>query len=195
MESQVDRLAEGNKRYAEGRSIHPRCDAARRSQVEDGQAPFAVVVGCSDSRVPPEILFDQGLGDLFVVRTAGNILDDIGMGSVEYAVLHLGVRLVVVLGHSRCGAVGAALEGGKPGGHLGSVVEALERTVSSVRGAAGDAHETASRKNVHATVERLRNDEPSIRDLVAEDGLEIVGAYYDLGTGKVELPIRKGDVS
>ncbi len=160
-----------------------------------GQDPFAVIVGCSDSRVPPEILFDHGIGDLFVIRTAGNILDGIGMGSVEYAVLHLGVRLVVVLGHSSCGAVAAALTGEKPGGHQDSVIEALEETVSSVRGAADDEHDAASRKNVLVTVERLRNDEPSIRNLVEKEGLEIIGAYYDIGTGRVELPIGKGESS
>ncbi len=159
----------------------------------DGQAPFAVIVGCSDSRVPPEIIFDQGIGDLFVVRTAGNILDSIGMGSIEYAVQHLGVRLVVVMGHSRCGAVGAAIEGGTTGGRLDSVIEALEKTVSRVRGASGDEHEAVSRMNVRSTVERLRNDESFFRNLAEKEGLEIIGAYYDLDTGRVEMPMRKGD--
>lgn len=195
MKTGLERLIEGNRRYAEGRSVHPGRDPGRRAEVADGQDPFAVVVGCSDSRVPPEILFDQGVGDLFVIRTAGNILDEIGMGSVEYAVLHLGVRLVVVLGHSRCGAVGAALDGGKPGGRLDSVIEALEETVSSVRGIALDEHDAASRRNVHVTVERLGNDEPSIRNLVEKEGLEIVGAYYDLDTGRVELTTGKGESS
>ncbi|MCK4350917.1 MAG: carbonic anhydrase, partial [Candidatus Krumholzibacteria bacterium] len=145
--------------------------------------------------VPPEILFDQGVGELFVIRTAGNILDEIGMGSVEYAVLHLGVRLVVVLGHSRCGAVAAALGGEKPGGHLDSVIEALEETVSSVRGNADDEHDEASRKNVLVTVERLRTQESFIRNLVEKEGLDIVGAYYNLETGMVEITTGKGDSS
>ncbi len=195
MKTGIERLAEGNRRYTEGRSIHPGHGQERRAEVTEGQDPFVVIVGCSDSRVPPEILFDQGIGDLFVIRTAGNILDGIGMGSVEYAVLHLGVRLVIVLGHSSCGAIGAALTGGRSGGHLDSVIEALEETVSSVRGATGDDHDAASRKNVLVTVERLRNDEPSIRNLVEKEGLEIVGAYYDLDTGRVELPIGNGESS
>jgi carbonic anhydrase len=191
----LERLIAGNRRYAEGRSVHPGQDPERRAEVTEEQDPFAVVVGCSDSRVPPEILFDQGVGELFVIRTAGNILDEIGMGSVEYAVLHLGVRLVVVLGHSRCGAVGAALGGEKPGGHLDSVIEALEETVSSVRGNADDEHDAASRKNVLVTVERLRTQESSIRNLVEKEGLDIVGAYYDLETGMVEITTGKGDSS
>lgn len=195
MESSVERLVEGNRRFAEGHPIHPGRDSARRAEVRDGQAPFAVIVGCSDSRVPPEILFDQGLGDLFVVRAAGNILDDIGMASVAYAVQHLGVRLVIVLGHSRCGAVGAALDGAKPGGRLDSIVEALEPAVSAVRGRATDEHGAASRMNVHAAVVRLERDESLLRNLAANGELEIIGAYYDIDTGKVELPIVKGDIA
>jgi carbonic anhydrase len=189
----IDRLIEGNRRYAEGAPMHPRQDAERRAETAESQVPFAVVIGCSDSRVPPEIIFDQGIGDLFIIRTAGNILDEIGLASIEYAVLHLGVRLVVVLGHSRCGAVEAALEGGKPGGHLDSVIEALKDTVSEVRGAGGDEHDAASRKNVHAVVERIWAGEPALRTLIAKGELEVVGAYYDLDEGTVELPIAKGD--
>lgn len=195
MKAGIERLAEGNRRYAKGRSLHPDRDRKRGAEIRDGQDPFAVVVGCSDSRVPPEIIFDQGIGDLFVIRTAGNILDEIGMGSVEYAVLHLGVRLVVVMGHSLCGAVGAALEGGRTGGHLDSVIEALQETVSIVRGTAGDEHDAASRRNVISTIDRLRTREPYIRNLVEKEGLEIIGAYYDLDAGKVEIPIEKGDSS
>ena len=102
-------------------------------------------------------------------------------------------RLVVVVGHSRCGAVGAALEGAKPGGSVDSVIEALEETVSAVRAKAGDVHEAASRRNVLSTVERLRTQESGIRNLVEDEGLEIIGAYYDLDTGRIEMPIEKGD--
>jgi len=104
-------LVEGNRRFAAGVAEHPRQDARRREEVlARGQYPFAAIVGCADSRVPPEIVFDQGLGDLFVLRTAGNIVDDLGVACLEYAAAHLGVPLIVVMGHSRCGAVTAAAE-------------------------------------------------------------------------------------
>ncbi|HEY4484757.1 MAG TPA: carbonic anhydrase, partial [Nitrospiria bacterium] len=117
-------LMEGNARYVEGKMLHPNQAADRMGELAKGQHPFAVILGCADSRVPPEIVFDQGLGDLFVLRVAGNIADDAVIGSIEYAVEHLGTTLVFVLGHERCGAVSAAVEvvtkGAKVPGHIGS---------------------------------------------------------------------------
>jgi carbonic anhydrase len=180
-------LLEGNRRVVEGRQIHPRQTAARRAEVAGGQSPVAVIVGCSDSRVPPEILFDQGVGDLFVIRTAGNVLDAVGLASVEYAVTHLGVRLVLVLGHTRCGAVGAALEGGGTKGHLISIIEAVGRAVTEVRGVEGDMHDLASRRNVERAVEELKSSAPILSPLVNAGALTVIGSYYDLDTAEVEI--------
>src|SRR5947209_5314090 len=120
------RLIEGNARYSRHREQHPDETLARRKELQVGQHPFAVVLSCSDSRVPPELVFDQGLGDLFVVRVAGNIAADAVLGSVEYAVEHLGTKLIVVLAHEKCGAITAAVEGGKAPGHLPALVAAIQ---------------------------------------------------------------------
>lgn len=182
-EKTLGQLLEGNRRFFEEKQIHPHGSSARRREVAGGQHPTTVVVSCSDSRVPPEILFDQGLGDLFVVRTAGNVIDDTVLGSIEYAVVHLGVRLVVVLGHTDCGAVGAALAGGETEGHLGSVMEALATAVDEVRHLEGDTYDLASRRNVELTVAALKSSEPILSPLAGE--LDIVGCYYDLDSGRV----------
>ena len=117
-EQALQKLMEGNARYASGNTSHPDQSMERRYELVAGQHPFAVIVGCSDSRIAPELIFDQGLGDIFVIRAAGQVLDDVAIGSIEYAVEHLGVPLVVVLGHDSCGAVTATLEGGEVAGHL-----------------------------------------------------------------------------
>ena len=180
-------LREGNERFASAHPTHPRSDAARRAEVRSGQHPFAAVISCSDSRVPPEIVFDQGIGDLFVVRTAGNVLDDVGLASIEYAVEHLGVALVVVLGHGGCGAVRAAAAGGEAPGHLGRIVEALAPSVARARRAGGDIVEAAVRENVRSTASDLRGSEPILRPLVEGGRVSVVGAYYSMEHGTVEL--------
>ena len=184
-EKRLEDLLVGNRRFFEEARIHPHTSSARRGEVADGQHPVAVVLSCSDSRVPPEILFDQGIGDLFVVRTAGNVLDESALGSIEYAVVHLGVRLVVVLGHKRCGAVGAALGGGEEKGHIGYVTKLLLPTIDEVRRLEGDKYDLAARRNVELTVEMLKSSEPILAPL--EGDLDIIGWYYDLDSGKVEV--------
>jgi carbonic anhydrase len=182
----LEALLEGNARFAAGRPEHPRSDAARRAETSRGQRPAAVVVSCSDSRVSPEIIFDQGIGDLFVVRTAGNLVDELGLASIEYAVEHLGVSLVVVLGHSRCGAVGAAVEGTPLPGHLDWLVAALRPAVERARDAE-DVVEAAARENVRAVVASLRSAEPILKPLAAAGELDVVGAFYDVARGIVEI--------
>jgi carbonic anhydrase len=182
----LDVLIEGNRRFATGASVHPRHDQARRSEVAVSQHPFAAVVGCSDSRVGPEIIFDQGLGDLFIVRTAGNVLDAAGIGSLEYAAAHLGVPLIVVVGHSRCGAVKAAAESSTAAGCLSAVVSALAPSIERMRGCPGDLLEAASRENVRSTVAALERCEPVIRRLVEEGKLRVTGMFYDIERGTVE---------
>jgi carbonic anhydrase len=127
-------MIEGNKRYVAGKASHKNQDSTRRMDVTGGQHPFAVVISCSDSRVPPEIIFDQGIGDLFVIRLAGNIVDDAALGSIEYAIEHLGTKYIMVMGHESCGAVKATVQGGEAPGHIGSIVKAIQPAIDSVRG-------------------------------------------------------------
>lgn len=183
------RLKAGNERFAADKATHERQQADRRTEVAKGQKPFAIVVCCSDSRVPPDIVFDQGLGDLFVVRTAGNVVDDVGLGSIEYAAEHFGTRLVVVMGHTECGAVSAAVAGGAVHGHVRAVVKAIEPAVEKVKGQPGDQVENAVLENVRLTVKRLQSAGPVLRDRVAAGTLKVVGACYDLKSGLVK-PVK-----
>ncbi|HXP73321.1 MAG TPA: carbonic anhydrase [Stellaceae bacterium] len=187
-EAARQRLVAGNGRYVSGQPL--RLDHSRRREtVAHGQMPFAIVLGCSDSRVPPEILFDQGLGDIFTVRVAGNIADDLAIGSMEYAVDHFGTPLIVVLGHERCGAVSATVEsvaaGTMPPPHIASLVAALRPAVEASKGMPGDAVENAITTHVRRTVEALRASGPILGDAVARGRLEIVGAEYHLASGRV----------
>ncbi len=180
-------LSEGNERYVSSRLIHPRQGEERRVEVSRGQSPFAVIVGCSDSRIPPEIIFDQGLGDLFVVRVAGNVLDDIGMGSIEYAVDHLGVSLVVVLGHGKCGAVSATVQGGEAHGHIGSIVRAISPALEKAKGLEGDLTDNTIRVNASRVADQVRSSKPILSKKMEEGALRVAGAYYDIESGKVEF--------
>lgn len=178
-------LAAGNRRYSTGRLRHPHQSANWRTQVAAGQHPFAAVLSCSDSRVPPEIVFDEGLGDLFVTRIAGHVADDAAIGSLEYAVEHLHVPVIVVLGHSDCGAVGAAIAGGEPHDHVRTLVDAIKPAVERARGMSGDLTAATVSAHVHLTAARLRASQPTLKKLVEEGKLRIAGAVYDLKTGKV----------
>ncbi len=186
----LERLLAGNRRFFSGLPASRSAAAARRKELATGQKPFAVVVCCSDSRVGPEVVFDQGLGDIFVVRTAGEVVDDVGLGSIEYAVEHLGSPLVVVLGHEGCGAVTAALEGGDAPGHIGAVVKAIAPAVAESAGAPGDALDNAVRAQIRAVVRRLRSAAPIVAELVHAGRVRVVGARYDLDTGVVEVVER-----
>jgi carbonic anhydrase len=181
------RLLDGNKRYSDAEMTYPDSIAARRAEVAKGQHPFAAIVSCSDSRVPPEIVFDQGLGDLFVVRLAGNVVDDDALGSLEYAVEHLGVRYIMVLGHERCGAIGAAVKGGDTCGHIGCLVMALQPAVDKARLEAGDVVENAVRANVAMAVAQLKSSKPILEDLFKKGELTIEGGRYDLDDGTVTI--------
>ncbi|MFD7319664.1 carbonic anhydrase [Streptomyces sp. NPDC059875] len=175
-------LRAGNARFAALRQIHPHEDAARRAAVAVSQHPFALVLGCVDSRVPPELVFDQGLGDLVTIRSAGQALDEAVLGSIQFGVEELGVPLVLVLGHERCGAATAAVEyvrTGKPvEGHLARVVEEIAPAARAARDLPGDWVENTVRANVARIRRRLARDE-------AFDKALIVGARFDLDTGKV----------
>ncbi len=180
-------LLDGNRRYASGASLHPHQSAYRRAEILGGQQPFAAILTCSDSRVPPEIIFDCGLGDLFVIRVAGNVLDDVVLGSIEYAVEHLGVELVMVLGHSRCGAVTAAAAGGHAHGHIASLTERIRPAIERTVAAGGDVIDAAITANVKLAVAELRASQPTLAHLIAAGKLRIAGARYELETGLVVM--------
>lgn len=184
-EEALQALREGNRRFATGQAIHPHQDAARREEVLPGQRPFTAILACSDSRAPPEVIFDQGVGDLFVVRTAGHVVDDVALGSIEYAVEHLGVPLVVTLGHTRCGAVTAALHGAEAPGHIAAVVRAILPAVRETRGLPGDPLSNAIDAHIRRVVAHLRAASPILAEREHAGTLRIVGARYNLESGEV----------
>jgi carbonic anhydrase len=160
--------------------------AKRRNEVAKKQYPIAAIVACADSRVAPELVFNRGYGDLFVVRTAGNVVDDIGLGSLEYAVEHLGVKLILVLGHERCGAVDAAL-GGEAHGHIKALVDAIKPGIENVKDKPGDRLDNAVRANAVAIASNLRSSTPVLAGHSREGMLVIAAARYDMDTGAVEI--------
>ena len=180
-------LLDGNARFARDETARPNLSAARRAELLDGQQPLAVVFGCSDSRVPPELIFDCGLGDLFIVRTAGHVLGRPSLGSIEYGALHCRTPLVVVLGHSRCGAVTAAARGSEADGELPSITDAIRPAVDSVRGLPGDLVDNAAKAHARQTAAELDRRSILLHDRVRAGGIRIVAAFYDLGSGRVDL--------
>jgi carbonic anhydrase len=193
----LTRLREGNRRFVSGfRGADAPAHQARRAALATAQRPFAIILGCSDSRVPAEIVFDQGLGDLFVIRVAGNIVAPSQVGSVEFAAERFGTSLVVVLGHSQCGAILATLEAVRSqpnqSPNLRSIVDRIRPSVETVL-AAGATHEEdhlvrlAVRGNVRASVDHLRHGSALLEQLIHEGRLLVVGAEYSLETGEVDF--------
>ncbi len=193
----LNRLTLGNQRYVAEQSYGGNISSKRRIQLTKGQNPFAVIVGCSDSRVPAELVFDQGLGDLFVIRVAGNITDESVTGSVEYAVAVLGCELVVVLGHTDCGAVKATIqEVSEPSGNLspnlGFIVDAISPVVSSLTSNGSNLNQdklinNAIRANIKHSVQQLYATSTILESAVSDGKLIIAGAEYHLKTGAVEF--------
>lgn len=200
----LKRLRDGNRRFASNDLSTPPRRFTRRDALA-GQEPFAIVLGCSDSRVPAEIVFDQGLGDLFVIRVAGNVVAPSGVGSVEFAAARFGTRLVVVLGHSGCGAVEATIEElqGVPQGHsknLRSIVDRVRPSVESLLDASrGWSPEQllrhAVRANIRMSANQLRHGSQLLEQLIHDDGLVVVGAEYSLETGLVDFLESSGEPS
>jgi carbonic anhydrase len=190
----LKQLMEGNARFAKGEAIHPRRSPADFRAVSESQSPIAIVVACADSRVSPELLFDAGVGELFVIRVAGNVVDRAGVtvkGSIEYAIAELNAPLIVVLGHTNCGAVKAAVQhidqkDSLPGA-INGLVELIKPAVAKVQGQPGDVYDRVTRENVNAGVEKLKNLEPIIAPRVKSGGVKVVGGVYDLQTGTVKL--------
>jgi carbonic anhydrase len=194
----LERLREGNRRFASGaRRQEADLSHSRRAEVEKDQEPFAIILGCSDSRVPAEIVFDQGLGDLFVIRVAGNVVAPSQVGSVEFAAARFGTRLVVVLGHSQCGAILATIEElqrptENQSRNLMAIVERVRPSVEGLlgRGAPHDLNqlvEQAVRANILASANHLRHGSPLLEQMIREDGLIVVGAEYSLESGVVDF--------
>lgn len=188
----IERLKDGNDRYAAGNSVRPDATAERRKEtLVGGQHPFATVVSCSDSRVPVEILFDQGIGDVFVVRVAGNVCNGDEIATVEYGVEHLGTTAIVVLGHTKCGAVTAVAQGAELHGNLRSLVhniyEAVDKAKQSNSNLQGDALVAAAvEANVRQSIADLLENSPEVRERAETGKLKIVGAIYDIGEGRVK---------
>ena len=176
-------LIDGNERFVENKRKYPNQEWKRITQVAPSQAPFAAILGCADSRVPAEIVFDRGFGDIFVCRVAGNVATPEEIGSLEFAVVVLGVKVIWVLGHERCGAVKAAIEGGALPGQIGSLTQAIRPAVESSKNQAGDKVENAVKANVRLQANRLKAS-PLLYERIEAGTLKIFGFYYDLDTGE-----------
>jgi len=186
----LNNLMAGNARYMQGSPIHPNQSAERQAEVAQGQHPWAAILGCIDSRVPPELVFDQGLGDLFVARTAGQVIDNVVLGSLEFAVEE-GVKLIMVLGHQSCGAVKATIQTLQTNGHaegqIAALVEAIKPAVIEAQLQPGDLLDNSVRANVTLEVEYLKSSSQIISQAVDQDTIKLVGARYDIGTGAVSV--------
>src|SRR5262245_39806418 len=178
-------LKAGNEHHVAKRYQHPHQSAARQRELAAGQNPHAIILSCADSRVAPEIILDQGLGDLFDVRVAGNVASDTELASIEYAAMHLHTPLLVVMGHQKCGAVTAAAESVEAEGHLPSLLALIRPSVEQARSQPGDLIENAVRVNVENVVRQIRRSQPVLGGLVDRRELTVVGGVYSLDTGKV----------
>ena len=185
----LDKLKVGNERFVSGHPVHPDETLDRIRELKKGQNPFVVVISCSDSRLPPELIFDQGLGDVFSIRTAGNVIGDYELGSIEYAIEHLGCRLIVVLGHENCGAIQAYATSGdeKHDDHIQSLVNyiASEEEEKIIPDSLRSNIDILVKANISHGVNLLKSSTPILKPLVDNNEIKIIGAYYDLDSGKV----------
>ncbi|MEH2447823.1 MAG: carbonic anhydrase [Nostoc sp.] len=182
----LQELLDGNDRFANRKRRNPDQSYSRLVEVAKGQKPFASILGCADSRVPSEIVFDQGLGDLFVCRIAGNIATTQQIGSLEFGSLVLGTKVIMVVGHERCGAVQAAIKGAPVPGNIGSLLEAIKPSVESSKGKSGDMVENVCKANILAQIKKLQSSSV-LSELIKAEKLKIVGGYYDLDTGEISI--------
>lgn len=180
----LKRLMEGNKRFSSDQALHLDRTAERREETAAKQEPFAIILGCSDSRVPPEIIFDQGLGDLFIVRVAGNVVGHLELDSIEFSALYLNSSLIMVLGHENCGAVKAVIDGNTK--DIEAVATLIEPAAERTKGQGEDRLTNTVKMNVKLVVDQLKAT-PVLGALIEKKKLEIVGGYYNFHTGKVEL--------
>ena len=196
----MHRLVDGNERFARQKMTAAHHDASRREALANGQRPFAIVLGCADSRVPPELVFDEGLGDLFVIRVAGEVAPPEVLGSIEYAVEHLGCRAIIVLGHERCGAVEAALAvpaGTAPEGNLGQLIKDILPSIEKIDRKGPDALDVAVNANAKAVAQTIVSRSNLVGEMTYKGEVVVTPARYDLDTGKVDFmdPIGAGHAS
>jgi len=177
----LEKLIEGNKRFVNAQQAFPNLSSDRRQELLEGQNPFAIIIGCSDSRVPPEIIFEQGLGDLFVIRKAGNIIDKNVMGSAEYAAATLDVSLVIILGHEDCGAVKSAMLDNEDSEFIKSIIKNIKPAVDK------NSLYNSTVNNIKIQANRLKTTGNIIPNLEKQGKLDVLGGYYSLKTGKVDF--------
>ncbi|HTE86882.1 MAG TPA: carbonic anhydrase [Dehalococcoidia bacterium] len=190
-EQALQALLDGNKRFVAGQPMYPDQSLPRRQQIASGQMPPVAVLCCIDSRVPPELVFDQGLGTLFVARVAGNIVDDALLGSIEYGIVHYQIPLLVVLGHQSCGAVIATVDaltmGTEAEGHIGVLADAIMPPAVLAQSQPGDLVDNTVRANIKQSAAQLRSSEPILAEEIHAGHLKVAGIYYSLDTGAVEV--------
>jgi carbonic anhydrase len=179
-------LKKGNYRFYSYTMKHPNQSKIRRDKLITGQHPFAIIVTCSDSRVAPELLFDQGLGDIFVIRNAGNVLDEHVMGSIEYGVEHLGINLVVVMGHESCGAVGAAMKEDKESPAIESIIESIKPAIDACKKDNSYSYENVIKEHARQAVDSILEDK-GLSEYMKKHDVKVVPAFYCLQTGQVEF--------
>ncbi|MCC5645550.1 carbonic anhydrase [Nostoc sp. CHAB 5824] len=183
----IRRLLDGNQRFIHQKRQYPDQSLERLRLVAKAQYPFAAILGCADSRVPAEIVFDQGLGDLFVVRVAGNVVSDTVIGSLEYSTTVLGSQLIVVLGHKRCGAVAEAIKNEPLSGRIGLIIEGIKPSIERIKLRTGDNIQDAVIANIQYQTEKLQESSTILAKLLREGKLKIIGACYDIDNGKVNI--------
>jgi carbonic anhydrase len=182
----LEELMIGNERFFMGEVIHPHQSSKRRAEVQANQEPFALILTCADSQLDPAIIFDQGLGDLYTIRVGGNVVDQAVSGSIELAVQKFDIPLIMVLGHSRCSAVEAAVTG-EASGHVFGLIDAIQPALDRAKTEPGDLVDNAVRANATVTAEELRHAEPFLAERFHAGKLKIVAAYYDGVSGEVEI--------
>lgn len=183
----ISKLKDGNERFVKMELTNTNNNLKIREQLVSKQTPFVAIISCSDSRIPVEMVFDQNIGDVFVVRNAGNIINDDVVGSIEYAVEYLNVKLVVVMGHQNCGAVITAVENTKTSKYLASVTDYIQQSVEHAKGEPGDFLENVAKHNARQVVKDLSEIDSAIRKHLKQGDIDIVPAYYSLETGRVEF--------
>ena len=187
-EEALEKLVQGNKRFVELEQKHPDEDKKRRKEMLKGQHPFVVILSCSDSRVPPELIFDQGLGDIFEIRNAGNVLDDHVIGSIEYAVMHCGVKLIVIMGHQDCGAIAATLSGVSETKYIKSLEDSIQPAVEDCKKKGLEVNsDNVVKAHVQQDINELLSQDTELVKYMKEHNVKIVPAYYHLDTGVVDF--------
>ncbi len=187
-EEAIKKLTEGNERFVELHLKHPDSNKKRRHEMLKGQHPFVVILSCSDSRVPPELIFDQGLGDIFEIRNAGNVLDEHVIGSIEYAVMHCGVKLIVIMGHQDCGAIAATLSGKSETKYIKSLEDSIQPAVDDCKKQGLDVNsDNVVKAHVMQDINELMSQDTDLVKYMNENNVQLVPAYYHLDTGKVDF--------